>query len=103
MELTSCSAESLANGSVTGLSSRIIRYARKHPYLFALQILGAATLIAALIAIPVLGVAGFSTVGPVAGSTAMAWQASGESSKQEVSSRSFKVPKWEVLPWAQSE
>lgn len=51
-------------------------YIRKHPFLFALQVFGATTCIAALILVPVLGAIGFSAAGPVAGSAAAAWQAS---------------------------
>lgn len=48
----------------------------ENPSVFALQVLGSTTLVASIATVPVLGALGFSTLGPVAGSTAAAWQAS---------------------------
>jgi len=62
----------------TGL--RIFRasgnYIKEHPIQFALHATGAVALTASLVALPILGAAGFTAVGPAAGSTAAAWQAS---------------------------
>jgi hypothetical protein len=62
----------------TGL--RIFRasgnYIKEHPIRFALHATGAVALTASLVALPILGAAGFTAVGPAAGSTAAAWQAS---------------------------
>jgi len=51
-------------------------YIHNHPVRFTLQILGGVTLLVSLVTVPVLGTVGFAATGPVAGSTAAAWQAS---------------------------
>lgn len=51
-------------------------YISAHPVRFGLQCAGFAVGIAAAVALPVLGAAGFGALGPVAGSSAAAWQAS---------------------------
>ena len=58
------------------LQNRFSNYVKKHPYLFAGQVAGGILSTAALITIPILGLVGFSAIGPVAGSAAAAWQAS---------------------------
>jgi len=56
--------------------SRFARYVQDNPARFTLQVLGGVISTAAIIAVPVLGAAGFSALGPVAGSAAAGWQAS---------------------------
>lgn len=51
-------------------------YIHDHPVSFGLQVSGGVVLIASIAAVPVLGAVGFAATGPVAGSTAAAWQAS---------------------------
>ena len=51
-------------------------YISEHPVRFGIQCVGAVVGIAATVALPVLGAAGFGALGPVAGSSAAAWQAS---------------------------
>ncbi|KAF5874787.1 uncharacterized protein Bfra_003236 [Botrytis fragariae] len=51
-------------------------YIKNHPYRFGFQVLGGAVTIASVVAVPVLGAVGFSAAGPIAGSTAAAWQSS---------------------------
>ncbi|TGO13323.1 hypothetical protein BPAE_0748g00010 [Botrytis paeoniae] len=51
-------------------------YIKNHPYRFGFQVLGGAVTIASVAAVPVLGAVGFSAAGPIAGSTAAAWQSS---------------------------
>lgn len=58
------------------MGDRFRAYARAHPYLLASQILGGAAMTASVAVVPVLGLAGFSAIGPVAGSAAVAWQSS---------------------------
>ena len=58
------------------MGDRFRAYAKAHPYLLAAQIAGGVATTASLVALPVLGAAGFGTLGPVAGSAAGAWQAS---------------------------
>lgn len=52
------------------------RYISAHPVLFGFQCAGTVVGIVAAVALPVLGAAGFGALGPVAGSSAAAWQAS---------------------------
>ncbi|KAG4034469.1 hypothetical protein MFRU_003g04300 [Monilinia fructicola] len=54
----------------TGLKN----YIQKHPYRFGFQVLGGITTVASVATIPILGAVGFSAAGPLAGSTAAAWQ-----------------------------
>ncbi|KAA8572340.1 hypothetical protein EYC84_002964 [Monilinia fructicola] len=49
-------------------------YIQKHPYRFGFQVLGGITTVASVATIPILGAVGFSAAGPLAGSTAAAWQ-----------------------------
>ena len=59
------------------MGDRIRAYARAHPFLLTSQIVGGVGVIASLVALPILGAAGFAAVGPVAGSAAAAaWQSS---------------------------
>ena len=58
------------------MGDRIRAYAKAHPFLLTSQIVGGVGVIASLVALPILGAVGFATVGPVAGSAAMAWQSS---------------------------
>lgn len=51
-------------------------YVKAHPYIFALQVTGAAVTATSLAAPLILGAAGFGALGPIAGSSAAAWQAS---------------------------
>jgi len=52
------------------------KYIKDHPVQFALQTTGAVIFTTSIIALPVLGAAGFTAAGPAAGSAAAAWQAS---------------------------
>ncbi|ESZ91787.1 hypothetical protein SBOR_7825 [Sclerotinia borealis F-4128] len=54
----------------------IRNYIKKHPYRFGFQVLSGVATVASVAAVPVLGAVGFSAAGPVAGSTAAAWQSS---------------------------
>ena len=58
------------------MGHRIRAYAKAHPFLLASQIVGGVGVIASLVALPILGAAGFAAAGPVAGSAAAAWQSS---------------------------
>ena len=58
------------------MGGRIRTYAKAHPFLLASQIVGGVGVIASLVALPILGAAGFAAAGPVAGSAAAAWQSS---------------------------
>jgi Interferon-induced 6-16 family len=55
---------------------KFVQYVEDNPIRFALQVTGAVVTTAALIAVPILGAIGFSSIGPVAGSVAAGWQAS---------------------------
>lgn len=52
------------------------KYVKAHPYIFALQATGAAVTATSLAAPLIIGAAGFGALGPIAGSSAAAWQAS---------------------------
>ena len=52
------------------------RYVHDNPVRFGLQVTGVVLSTAAIFAVPILGAAGFSSIGPVAGSAAAGWQAS---------------------------
>jgi len=52
------------------------RYVHDNPVRFSLQVTGVVLSTAAIFAVPILGAAGFSSIGPVAGSAAAGWQAS---------------------------
>ncbi len=56
------------------IASAATAHAQEHPYLTVAQLLGAAVGTGATLANPVLGVAGFSAAGPVAGTLAAGWQ-----------------------------
>ena len=58
------------------MGDRIRAYAKAHPFLLTSQIVGGVGVIASLVALPILGAAGFAAAGPVAGSAAAAWQSS---------------------------
>ncbi|OCK99255.1 uncharacterized protein K441DRAFT_692846 [Cenococcum geophilum 1.58] len=51
-------------------------YIKEHPVSFTLQAVGVLAMTASVVAVPVLGAAGFAATGPVAGSAAAAWQSS---------------------------
>ncbi len=51
-------------------------YAKAHPVLTGLQIVGATFSVLSLCAVPALGAIGFTAAGPAANSVAAAWQAS---------------------------
>ena len=51
-------------------------YAKAHPVLTGLQVVGATVSVLSFVAVPVLGAVGFTAAGPAAGSAAAAWQAS---------------------------
>ena len=53
-----------------------INYAKAHPVLTGLQVVGATVSVLSFCAVPVLGAVGFTAAGPAAGSAAAAWQAS---------------------------
>jgi len=55
---------------------RFRRYVHDNPYRFTLQAATGVLSTAALVTVPVLGIIGFSAIGPVAGSVAAGWQAS---------------------------
>jgi hypothetical protein len=55
---------------------KFLRYVNDHPIRFGLQVGSVILSVAAVITVPVLGAVGFSSIGPVAGSAAAAWQAS---------------------------
>jgi hypothetical protein len=55
-------------------ASYFASYAKKHPILFGIQVAGGIMSLASIAAVPVLGVVGFGAAGPIAGSTAAAWQ-----------------------------
>ena len=59
-----------------GLFRSAKSYISAHPVRFGFQVTGAVVGLAASITLPVLGAAGFGSLGPVAGSSAAAWQAS---------------------------
>jgi hypothetical protein len=52
------------------------KYIQENPGTFAFQAGGAAVAVGAAAVMPVLGAIGFTTIGPVAGSAAAAWQSS---------------------------
>jgi hypothetical protein len=52
------------------------KYIKEHPVSFTLQAVGILAVTASVVAVPVLGAAGFAATGPVAGSAADAWQSS---------------------------
>ncbi|KAG8532451.1 uncharacterized protein KY384_002328 [Bacidia gigantensis] len=52
------------------------KYIAAHPVLFGMQCAGTVVGIGAAVALPVLGFAGFGALGPIAGSSAAAWQTS---------------------------
>ncbi|MCJ1269198.1 hypothetical protein MMC22_009087 [Lobaria immixta] len=58
------------------IRDRLLQHIKAHPYLSALQASGALLSAVSLGAPLILGAAGFSAVGPVAGSAAAAWQSS---------------------------
>ena len=51
-------------------------YAKAHPILTGIQVVGLTLSAVSFLAVPVLGVVGFTAAGPAAGSVAAAWQAS---------------------------
>ena len=51
-------------------------YAKAHPVLTGLQVVGLTVSALSVLTIPVLGAVGFTAAGPAAGSAAAAWQAS---------------------------
>ncbi len=51
-------------------------YAKAHPVLTGLQVVGATVSVLSFFAVPVLGAIGFTAAGPAANSAAAAWQAS---------------------------
>lgn len=61
---------------LTGIFQRFSNHAKEHPYLTAFKAAGMTLSVASLLAVPVLGVVGFASAGPVAGSVAAAWQSS---------------------------
>jgi len=52
------------------------RYIKDHPIRFAFQCAGVALTTTTIVAVPILGAIGFSSIGPAAGSVAAGWQAS---------------------------
>lgn len=73
IRLTACRG---AEGKFKRFSRAAGTYISAHPLRFGVQCAGAAVGIAAAVAVPVLGAAGFGALGPVAGSSAAVWQAS---------------------------
>ena len=62
--------------AVEAATTVVAAYARKNPLLFSLQVSGVVVAGTALLTPTIIGAAGFSTAGPVAGSAAAGWQAS---------------------------
>lgn len=62
--------------STATIRSRLLNHIKAHPYLSALQASGVLLSTVSLGAPLILGAAGFSAIGPVAGSAAAAWQSS---------------------------
>jgi hypothetical protein len=58
------------------LLGKFRRHIEDNPVRFGLQVTGAVVSTAAVLVVPFLGVIGFSSIGPVAGSVAAGWQAS---------------------------
>ena len=58
------------------MRDRFRAYAKAHPYLLTTQIVSGVAMTASLVALPIIGAAGFAAAGPVAGSAAAAWQSS---------------------------
>ncbi len=58
------------------LVQRSINYAKAHPVLTGLQVVGTTVSVLSFFAVPVLGAVGFTAAGPAAGSAAAAWQSS---------------------------
>lgn len=58
------------------LFQRVVNDARAHPIRTTIQVAGAAVATVSLLAGPLLGLAGFTALGPAAGSAAAAWQSS---------------------------
>jgi hypothetical protein len=56
--------------------NKLTQYIEDNPVRFALHVTGAVLSTAAILAVPILGAVGFSSIGPVAGSVAAGWQAS---------------------------
>lgn len=54
----------------------INNHARAHPILTGIQVAGLGVCAISALAIPILGAAGFTAIGPAAGSAAAAWQSS---------------------------
>ena len=66
----------MAKSSKVSIGSRFRAYAKAHPFLLASQIASGICVTASLVALPVIGAAGFGAAGPVLGSAATAWQSS---------------------------
>jgi hypothetical protein len=66
----------MSSSQPSSVLSRLCAYPTNHPYRFALQTIGVLLGTAAFACPPLLAAAGFSALGPVAGSGAAAWQAS---------------------------
>ncbi|KAF4626819.1 hypothetical protein G7Y89_g11333 [Cudoniella acicularis] len=66
----------LASRGKASFQETITNYVKTHPLLFTAQVLGGIASLASLAVVPVLGLAGFSAAGPVAGSAAAGWQSS---------------------------
>jgi hypothetical protein len=56
--------------------NKLTQYIEDNPVRFALHVTGAVLSTAAILAVPILGAVGFSSIGPAAGSVAAGWQAS---------------------------
>ena len=65
-----------AEGKFKRFSRAAGDYISAHPIRFGLQCAGMVVGVSATVALPILGAAGFGALGPVAGSSAAAWQAS---------------------------
>ena len=70
------SEQSAPKSKLHSLGRSAKSYISAHPVRFGFQVTGAVVGLAAIITVPVLGAAGFGSLGPVAGSSAAAWQAS---------------------------
>lgn len=59
-----------------GIIQAATNYAKAHPIRTGIQVVGLTLSAASMFAVPVLGLVGFTAVGPAANSAAAAWQAS---------------------------
>ncbi|RYP20327.1 hypothetical protein DL767_009473 [Monosporascus sp. MG133] len=66
----------IADQNQTSVGDKILKHIKAHPYSSAITALGLGAFGVASLVNPALGIAGFSALGPTAGTTAAAWQSS---------------------------